>query len=231
MNVPGPFKVKVVYYDDAVEKGVIYVLPQSNVEPGSMVDCGGLKAWLCRKTVGYTRYCWRTSEKLEKVYGSPLFVLGLVDGNGRCDEITARPEFMWPERRVELDALLQPALRRRLGLAAEVIRDSGKHIGTVLQLSVLAGDDITTDDCGTLRSPGDPDILGFVWNKRCVTVRLKCPVLSHAGEEEYVHTAGERLARMLVGFTTDQRETVVISDPDPVASLFEQYRYAGPSST
>ncbi len=231
MNVSGPFSVGVVYYDDA-NRGLVYVLAHcTGINPMSKSDCDAFIARIWRATDGYSTTCMRANKTLEGRYGAPLFVLMLRDMNDQGSS----PYFISPERRRALDVMLEPKYRRRLGLNAEVVRDRKVHIGTVLNLEVLAGDAISPDEYQTLRNVRDPEVKELIRTSRGVTVLLKRPALPqnecYGGGEKYVYEVGERLARKLAGFTTDQPETVVIGDPDPVASLFEQYRYAGPSST
>lgn len=201
----------------------------------SKSDRDAFIARIWRATDGYSTTCMRANKTLEGRYGAPLFVLMLRDMNNQGDSALSSPCFISPERRRALDTMLEPKYRRRLGLNAEVVRDRKVHIGTVLNLEVLAGDAISPDEYQTLRNVRDPEVKELIRTSRGVTVLLKRPVLPqnecYGGGEKYVYEVGERLARKLAGFTTVQPETVVISDLDPVASLFEQYRYAGPSST
>lgn len=231
--------VKMIYYDDAVIEGVVYVLAHSDVDPKSSRDCDTFIAQLLEATVGYTTRCVRGPTQMESHFAAPLFVLHLRDfPNGTyTDEL--KPHRAVPQRvrhnrfpvgrREAIDRILAPTFRRQIIMSAEVVRVDRRHLDTIIELDLHAGDPFGMSECAALR--GDPDVGRVVWNPSGITSTLRLPVLPDnvdvVGGDQYVLTVGKRLVRKLSGFTTITQELMEFHDPDPKARLHCLYDRRG----
>ncbi len=223
--------VKMIYYVDAVIKGVAYVLAHSDVDPKSSRDCDTFIAQLLEATVGYTTRCVRGPKQMESEFAAPLFVLHLRDlPNGtyadehqpyRAVPQRVRHNHFPVGRREAIDRILAPTFRRQITMSAEVVRADRRHLDTIIELDLHAGDPFGMSECAALR--GDPDITRVIWSPSGITSTLRLPVLPDnvdvVGGNQYVFTVAKRLVRNLSGFTTITQELMEFHDPDPKARL------------